>query len=715
MRRALFAACLVVSCKSHEDAGKARVAEPACGGSAFAWAEAPIGFAVCEGGAPIVRTAKQAPFYVLSSSGDRIELGEPSVRTDGDATILESTTSDGRKATITLKPDGDGARRVRFEVAGKTRDERYGVALELAGDEGIYGLLELPVPGVDDASRKDQPQALDLRGLTVDMVVTPLIALFSPFVVSSKGHGVEVDSDWPGTWSIGSSDAPDVLRVEQEGPTLDLVIFPGPTPTDAVARYARSVGTTRVPPEWSLGPWRWRDQVWNLPNFYDGAPNPTPYDSMIVEDVLMSEALSIPTTVYLIDRPWGPGKFGFDDYAWSDVIVPEHQKMIDWLGTKNERLALWMAPWASGPAMNDAIAKGYVVKDERPFTEENARLLDLTNPAAIEWYQAHLAERVKDGVRAFKLDRGDEKPPDGLLKQGTYFDGRDYREVRNAYPALYAKAVAGAFAKGGAGEDWITIARAGWRGSTPYTGFWGGDALATEGGLRASIISVQRAAVLNFPIWGTDTCGYTGGPNGSGTADGEVCARWLAFSAFVPLMEVGPNGNAALWSRIPDGSKGSVGEGGYDYTPLYDEPLLAIWSLYAQLHVKLAPYLHAQIQKSHDDGTPIVRPMALAYPELRDRWEQYLLGPDVLVRPIWKKGTTSVEVALPAGVWIDAWTKSEVTGPKTLTVDTPLHRMPIYVKKGSTVDLGDLEALHAAAKEKVKTKPDLATLAASVK
>ena len=34
--------------------------------------------------------------------------------------------------------------------------------------------------------------------------------------------------------------------------------------------------------------------------------------------------------------------------------------------------------------------------------------------------------------------------------------------------------------------------------------FWGGDIGGTEGGLRASIIAMQRSAVLGYPVWGAD-------------------------------------------------------------------------------------------------------------------------------------------------------------------------------------------------------------------
>ena len=70
-----------------------------------------------------------------------------------------------------------------------------------------------------------------------------------------------------------------------------------------------------------------------------------------------------------------------------------------------------------------------------------------------------------------------------------------------------------------------------------------GDIGGTQEGLRASIIAVQRAAVMGYPNWGSDTCGYN-----QQLMEQEVCGRWLEFSAFTPIMEVGPTRNVAFWN-----------------------------------------------------------------------------------------------------------------------------------------------------------------------
>jgi hypothetical protein len=54
-------------------------------------------------------------------------------------------------------------------------------------------------------------------------------------------------------------------------------------------------------------PWRWRDEHRQRPVYYDRTVVTGPFNSEIMEDVLLMKAFGIPNGVYWIDRPWGPG------------------------------------------------------------------------------------------------------------------------------------------------------------------------------------------------------------------------------------------------------------------------------------------------------------------------------------------------------------------------------------------------------------------------
>jgi len=326
-------------------------------------------------------------------------------------------------------------------------------------------------------------------------------------------------------------------------------------------------------------------------------------------------------------------------------------------------------------------------------------MCDFTNPNAKKYWQDGVAKLLQMGVAGFKMDRAEEQIPESSTVDKVY-DGRTIRENRNAYPPMYLKA-AYDVAKQYRGDDFVCMPRAAYTGSAPHGVFWGGDIGGTEYGLRAEIIGVQRAATMGYPTWGSDTCGYN-----EPRMETEVCGRWLAFSCFTPIMEVGPLKDLAFWH--------------FHEPPRYDADLIALWRFYARLHDRLADYSLAQAKVAHDTGLPIVRPLFLIEPQASAAWTNwwtYEYGPDILVSPIWKKGQRTQDVYLPSGEkWRDAWHPDKFyDGGQTITVDAPLHQAPIFVRVGSNVELGDLNQEWKDAVTIAATRPDLKTLDAELR
>ena len=653
--------------------------------------------------------------YVWSRDGVVRLDGPPSEREAGETVRLVYRIEDGRIGTVRIGPGPEETVRVEFVVEGKGEFEKLGVSFRVDAADGFYGLMERVVQGSQGLSwEPGMTEGLNLRGQSVDLYTLPTVSIYAPFFLSSGGYGVYVDGNWPATYRFGiderGSTRPTEITIEYEGPKLSLLLLPWPEPVDVIERYARITGKSLLPPEFILGPGRWRDVVWDLPEFYDGTPYDGPYNAMVVEDVLMMEALGIPCSWYVIDRPWAAGTFGYGDMAFDESRLPEFEAMIDWLDGKGIASLLWLGPWVMDRQRDEAIEHGYHVPLTLPYLP-NAALIDFTNPNAVAWWKEELAPLFRTGIDGFKLDRGEEKPPDGQLFRGTYHDGTDYREGHNAYPLWFAEAVHEATREAGI-EEFVSFYRAGWPGMSRVAVAWGGDTDPSAWGLRSAIIALQRAAVLNVPIWGSDTGGYNERP------PREVLARWLAFSAFCPIMEVGPTANLAPWSWLPDEADDVLTEAGHTFDTVYDEELLAIWALYARIHADLVDYTRTLAVHAHVLGTPIVRSMFVAYPdrpEYVDLWTQYMYGPNVLVRPVWEPGIDSVDVHLPEGTWIDAWTGRTFNGPMVVPIEVPLHVIPIFVSAVGSVDLGDVAARWRQALADVADRPDLEELSRSVR
>jgi alpha-D-xyloside xylohydrolase len=603
---------------------------------------------------------------------------------------------DGHAVTITVAPEGKDYV-VRLVAQPNADIIRWGFAVDATASEYFTGLMERVVDGLQQASwAPGIKEAMNLRGQKVDMILKPTTSVYAPFYLSSRGYAVFAKTNWPGTYDFCVSD-PNRVQIAFEGPSLEVKVYTRGDPAQLVQAHALEAGPPFLPPKWMYTPWRWRDEHRQRTQYYDGTPVTGPFNAEVMEDILMMKAYGIPCGVYWVDRPWGPGRLGYDDFEIDSNRLPHFAEMVQWLNAQGTQMVLWIGPFFQGQMEKEALAKGYNLAAQKP-QRNNYPLCDFTNPAAKAYWQEGFSKLLKLGVAGFKLDRAEENiPEDGPDK---VFDGRSIRANRNAYPPMYTKA-AWEVGKKYRGDDFVMMPRAAYTGSSPYAVFWGGDIGGTHEGLRASIIAVQRAAVMGYPNWGSDTCGYN-----QQTLDHDMCARWLAFSCFTPIMEVGPTRNVAFWNLPRE--------------PKYDAELIAIWRLYTRLHQRLADYSFRQGQTATKTGLPIVRPLFLVEPQAPAAWSNwwtYEYGPDLLVSPIWENGKHTQEVYLPAGQkWKDAWRPERVyEGGQTITVDAALHQIPLFVRVGSNLDLGDLNKEFEESQTIAQQKPDLKTLDAQTK
>jgi len=510
-------------------------------------------------------SALQFGGFFYETEAGRISLPvQLKAKAQGEKAEWQAKTRDGRVASILILPEGDNYT-VRFGAQPADGIAKWGFHIDSRKEEYFTGLMERVVDGPQQASwAPGLKESMNLRGQKVEMLVKPTTSVYAPFYISSRGYGLFVKTDWPGKYDFCATN-PQQVEIEFEGPALELKIYTAAQPASIVSAHALDAGPPVLPPKWAYRPWRWRDEHTQRTTYYDGTPVAGPFNSEMMEDVLMMRAFGIPCGVYWIDRPWGPGRIGYDDFEIDPQRLPHFAESVQWLNGQQTQMMLWIASFFQGRMEKEALDRGYTLAGQQPSIQ-NYPLVDLSNPAAKVYWQSGIEKLLKLGVAGFKLDRGEEQIPDG----GPFkrFDGKSIRENRNPYVAMFARAVADVVRKY-RGDDFVAMPRGAYTGSSPYAVFWGGDIGGTQWGLRASIIAVQRAAVMGYPNWGSDTCGYN-----EQSLDQDMCARWLAFSCFTPIMEVGPTRNVAFWNLPRE--------------PKYDATLIAVWRLYARLHDRLA-------------------------------------------------------------------------------------------------------------------------------
>ena len=160
---------------------------------------------------------------------------------------------------------------------------------------------------------------------------------------------------------------------------------------------------------------------------------------------------------------------------------------------------------------------------------------------------------------------------------------------------------------------------------------WGGDIPGSESfgsgpgtdlGLRSAIISQQRAAFLGYPIWGSDTGGYYQ------FKDREVFARWIEFSAFSGIMEIGGVGTHAPWD-MP--TEPRLRRGDDRHLPALHAAARAPAALPRRRGARGRG--HAECRSCDRWCSPTRTTRSVG-----DLWDEYLFGPDLLVAPLWRVG-----------------------------------------------------------------------------
>lgn len=143
--------------------------------------------------------------------------------------------------------------------------------------------------------------------------------------------------------------------------------------------------------------------------------------------------------------------------------------------------------------------------------------------------------------------------------------------------------------------------------------------------------------------------------------DAELFVRMAQCSALFPMMQF----SWAPW-RVLNGEMAS-------------HCLAAV-----RLHTEFSEYITGLVRESAVSGEPIIRHMEYEFPECsyEEIDDQFMLGSDVLVAPVIKKGDTVRTVRLPKGRWLYLG-KSEYKGGGTVTVDAPIEILPYFIRKNN--------------------------------
>ncbi|MCM1027039.1 MAG: alpha-glucosidase [Roseburia sp.] len=360
----------------------------------------------------------------------------------------------------------------------------------------------------------------------------------------------------------------------------------------------------------------------------------------------------------------------FDETLYPDLperIRKWRERGVRFLGYINPFLAI------EKELYREASGKGYCVKDREgkdylvTITTFPAAMIDLTNPAAYEWYKGLIRENmIGVGMSGWMADFGEYLPVDCVL-----YSGADPEAVHNTWPALWAKLNREAIAECGMEEEIFFFTRAGYTGTVAHSDMmWTGDQhvdWSVDDGLPSVIPATLSLAMSGFCVTHSDVGGYTTILHMR--RGRELLLRWEEMNAFSPLFR-SHEGNQPVNNVQFDG----------------DGELLEQLAHCTGLHTGLKPYLKKCEAEARERGIPVMRPLFYHYDEeaLYTEKTEYLLGRDILVAPVLKEGAAERVCILPGDQWVHLFTGEEYGGGKH-TVAAPIGRPPVFVRRASEV------------------------------
>ncbi|MEU6840450.1 alpha-xylosidase [Streptomyces sp. NPDC046716] len=586
-------------------------------------------------GAGRVRRDGDVVELTSGSLGVRLDTGAPWTLSFRDPEGREVATV-GRKGTAFLTT-GDGA----HHMAGQ---------LSLGVGEQVYGLGERFTPFVKNGQVVDMWQA---DGGTSSEQAYKNIP-FSLHVSPAGAYGVFVDHPGKVSYEIGSESVGQ-MQFSVEDQTLTYYVVAGPEPKDVLRRYTALTGRPALPPAWSFGLWL----TTSFTTQYDEATVTKFVDGMAERD--------IPLSVFHFDCFW-MREYQWSDFAWDPDVFPDPVGMLARLKERGLRISVWINPYiAQKSALFDEAAElGYLVRTAEgdiwqwDLWQAGMGLVDFTNPDACAWFQAKLKVLLDQGVDCFKTDFGERIPTDVV-----WHDGSDPERMHNYYTHLYNKVVFDLLEKERGSGEAVLFARSAAAGGQQFPVHWGGDCWSSFGAMAESLRGGLSLSLSGFGFWSHDIGGF------EGTPDPAVFKRWLQF------------GLLSSHSRLH-------GSSSYRVPWEFGDEAVEVARQFTKLKHRLMPYLYGAAVEAHRTGVPLMRPMLLDFPgdpTARALDRQYMLGPDLLVAPVFS-ADGDVEYYLPEGTWTHLLTGEQVQGPAWRSERHGFDSLPVYVRPGAVLPLG---------------------------
>lgn len=492
-----------------------------------------------------------------------------------------------------------------------------------------------------------------------------------PFFMSSYRYGIFLDNTYKSTFDFGAA-SNDYFSFEVPDGDLIYYFFAGKDYTDILAQYIQLTGKPIMPPKWAFGFAQCRGLYTKEAQALEVAK--TFREKKIPCDIIYQD---IGWTQYLQDFNWRKGNYS-DPKSMLATLKKDGFKMIVSQDpvVSQENKAQWQ----------EADQAGYFAFDQRTNKSYdmpwpwggNCGVVDFTNPKVADWWGALQQKPIDDGISGFWTDMGEPawSNEEDIDRLNMRHHAGMHDAIHNVFGLTWDKVVTEQFLKRNPNQRPFQMTRAAYAGLQRYTFGWTGDSgngqdvLQGWDQLQNQVAVGISAGLGGIPFWTTDISGYCGDIKDY-PAMAELYTRWMQFGIFNPLSRAHHEGDNAVepWMF------GEVAE---------KNAKTAI-----ELKYQLFPYIYTYARRAHETGIPLLRGLFMEFPNDKDAAkveDQFMLGSEILVAPVLKKGERVKQLFLPSGEWIDFNDKKTVyLGGQKVPYKAPLNVIPIFVKRGSII------------------------------
>ena len=617
---------------------------------------------------------------------------------------IQSLTFMTNKGKVLLKEEG-------WSLIRKTIDEwEVSQTFQLDKDEAIYGLGTI------------QNGKMNRRGEHKRMEQSNLED-FQNVLQSIKGWGIYWENYSPTQFD---DDQNGMSFTSEVGEGIDYYFMYGGSADGVIAQMRWLTGDVPMFPLWTYGYWQSKER-------YKTAAETESIVDKYRELQVPLDGIIQDWQYWGSNYLWNAMDFLSEDFATGQQLIQNvHKKHAHFM------ISIWASFGPMTQQFRELNEKGLLLPFETwpqsgishvwpPMKDypSGVKVYDAFSPEARAIYWKYLKRLYDYGVDAWWMDSTDPDcfyPTEADYAHKVY--GGTWRSLRNAFPLETVRGVYEAQRKEAnsqqstAQKRIFIMTRSSYAGQQHYgSNMWSGDVNSSWDMLRKQVPAGLSFSLTGNPNFNTDIGGFfCNAYNTMGPASAprnpqfqELYVRWMQYGLFCPVFRShGADAPREIWQF---GQKGE---------PVYD----AIEKM-IRLRYRLIPYLYSTAWQVTSNNDSYLRPLFSDFASDRKVWDmtdEFMFGHSILAAPIvdpqyteekivrtdamtgWDRQTasdrgtvghidwTATKTAakyLPKGTaWYDFWTNKRYQGGQTLTLETTLDRVPMFVRAGSILPLG---------------------------